>query len=103
MRYIIDIDNTICKTNGSDYENSTPMYDRINIINQLYEMRHEIVYWTARGMSSGLDWYRLTELQLKTWGCKYHELRMGKPSYDVWVDDKAVSTHEFFDDFSYRV
>jgi hypothetical protein len=103
MRYIVDIDNTICKTNGSDYQNSVPMYDRINIINQLYEMGHEIVYWTARGGQSRINWSQLTELQLKTWGCLYHELRMNKPSYDVWIDDKAMSDREFFGDFTYRM
>lgn len=102
MKYIVDIDNTICKTNGSDYKNSIPMYERIDIINQLYEMGHEIIYWTARGMASNIDWASLTEHQLRTWGCLYHELRMNKPSYDHWIDDKAMNDKDFFGDLSYR-
>ena len=27
--YCFDIDNTICRTEGTDYENSTPILDRI--------------------------------------------------------------------------
>jgi hypothetical protein len=40
-------------------------------------------------MASGTDHGDMTEQQLQDWGCKYHSLWMGKPSYDVWVDDKA--------------
>ena len=32
--------------------------------------------------------YKLTKKQLKKWNLKYHKLIMGKPSYDVFVDDK---------------
>lgn len=86
--YIVDIDGTICESNG-DYPNSRPLNDRIAKINALYDEGHTIIYWTARGMVSGKDWTDLTCSQLSEWGCKYHEFRMGKPHYDVWVDDKA--------------
>ena len=32
---------------------------------------------------------KLTKLQLRKWKLKYHELVMGKISYDLFVDDKA--------------
>jgi len=89
MKYIVDIDNTICFTEGSDYPNSEPYPIRIDKINELYDNGHEIIYWTARGGNSRIDWTELTTKQLKEWGCKYHELKMWKPSYDVWIDDKA--------------
>lgn len=89
MTYIVDIDNTICFTEGSDYINSEPYPIRIDKINELYDEGHEIIYWTARGGNSGIDWTELTTKQLKEWKCKYHELRMWKPKYDVWIDDKA--------------
>jgi len=89
MRYIVDIDGTICTQTASDYPNAQPLYDRIAKINALYDEGHTIVYWTARGAVSGTDWADLTCSQLSEWGCKYHEFRMGKPQYDVWVDDKA--------------
>jgi len=88
-RYIVDIDGTICEGANGDYNNSRPLNDRIAKINALYDEGHTIIYWTARGAVSGTDWAELTYQQLKMWGCKFHELRMGKPHYDVWVDDKA--------------
>lgn len=96
MIYYVDIDNTICKTEGNDYPNSQPYVDRIAKINELYDAGHTIVYWTARGSSSGKIWNDLTEDQLELWGCKYHMLYMGKPSYDVWIDDKAINSEDFF-------
>lgn len=96
MIYMIDVDGTICENKNSDYENSTPLYDRIEKINRLYDEGHTINYWTARGNTTGIDWKHFTEQQLKSWGCKYHSFNTKKPSYDVWVDDKAMSDKEFF-------
>lgn len=89
MIYIIDIDNTICNSKNSDYQNSIPYNDRIKQVNALYEEGNHIIYWTARGGNSGIDWTDLTKNQLKSWNCKYHELKMNKPVYDIWIDDKA--------------
>ena len=89
MIYIIDIDGTICNSNNSDYLNSEPLLDRIQKINDLYNDGNTIIYWTARGSVSGIDWEDLTKQQLLEWGCLHHELKMNKPNYDVWVDDKA--------------
>ena len=33
----------------------------------------------------------LSKKQLKKWGLKYHVLYFGKPSYDLFVDDKALN------------
>jgi hypothetical protein len=94
--YIVDIDNTICHTNGNDYYNSQPYIERIQKINKLYNSGHRIIYWTARGGLSGIDWTELTKQQLESWGCHYHEIRMWKPSYDFWIDDKAINSEDFF-------
>ena len=32
----------------------------------------------------------LTKMQLDIWGCKYHELIMGKPHADLFIDDKGI-------------
>ena len=34
--------------------------------------------------------YKFTSNQLKSWGLKYDSLQMGKPSYDIFVDDKSI-------------
>jgi phosphatidate phosphatase PAH1 len=90
MKYIIDIDGTICTQQKSgEYHLAEPYADRIKLINDLHDNGHEIVYWTARGMSSGLNHDELTQQQLDEWGCKRTTLMMNKPTYDVWVDDKS--------------
>lgn len=100
MIYIVDIDDTICRTPKIDgihwYELSTPILCRIARINKLFDEGNTIIYWTARGGSTGADWTDLTEQQLKQWGCKYTELRMRKPSYDYWIDDKAFNSEDYF-------
>ena len=96
MTFVVDIDNTICLTNGSDYNNSRPLRNRIDKINSLYDNGYEIIYWTARGMSSGMDWSDLTKRQLDEWGCKYTKLMMNKPKYDLWIDDKSINSEDFF-------
>jgi hypothetical protein len=44
---------------------------------------------------TGKDWRDVTEKQLKKWKVKYHELRMGKPYYDLFIDDKNVNAKDF--------
>lgn len=59
-------------------------------INKLYDEDNRIVYWTARGSRSGIDWYEFTKKQLIEWGAKFHELRCDKPYYDIFVEDRSV-------------
>jgi hypothetical protein len=80
------------------YDLSDPFPQRIDKINKLYDQGHTIIYWTARGSGSGINWTELTTKQLNDWGCKFHEVRLGKPSYDIWIDDKALNDGEFFFD-----
>lgn len=97
MIFYIDIDDTICtrdpKTN-TNYNCSTPLKDRIITFNKLYDEGHHLVYWTARGTVTGIDWTYLTECQLNDWGVQYHELKMNKPYYDVFIDDKSFNSFE---------
>ena len=64
MIIYVDIDGTICHTENSDYENSIANFTHIEKINKLYDEGNEIVYWTARGGNSGLEWKPFTEYQL---------------------------------------
>lgn len=95
MDIYVDIDNTICLTTGTDYPNSKPLVNNIEKVNKLFDEGHHIVYWTARGMKSGLNWRELTTQQLLDWGAKYHELRLDKPPYDVFIDDKTLNTFDW--------
>ena len=96
MIIYVDIDNTIFKTEGTDYTKSKPMPERIKAINNLYDQGNEIIYWTARGTGSGKDWSEVTKEQFKRYGVKYHTLKFGKPIYDIFIDDKNINSEEFF-------
>jgi hypothetical protein len=95
LKYLIDIDKTICFTEGEDYENAQPYPERIQKINELHEQGHRIIYWTARGAETGINYDDLTRTQLKKWGCKYHSLG-NKPFANFIVDDLAVNSNDFF-------
>lgn len=109
MTYVFDIDGTICtKQCGSDsgnYKNAEPLIDRINKVNFLYDQGHKIIYMTARGMGRSKnnpmqaihEFYSFTMDQLSMWGCKYHNLVLGKPAADFYIDDKGVNDENFFE------
>jgi dTDP-glucose 4,6-dehydratase len=96
MIIYIDIDNTITITNNTEYGSAIPRIDRINHINRLYHSGHTIIYWTARGSGSGIDYKYLTKQQLENWGCLYHELKFNKPIFDLFIDDKAIESIIYF-------
>jgi quercetin dioxygenase-like cupin family protein len=91
MKYYIDLDNTLCFTKNSDYINSIPILERIRYVNELKNQGHEITIWTARGSRSGKDYREITLNQLKEWNVSYDKLLMGKPDYDVYIDDKSFN------------
>ena len=95
MIIYVDIDGTICHTENSDYENSTPRQEQIDKINKLYDEGNEIVYWTARGGTTGINWSKLSKKQLDEWGCKYTRFEfLKKPSWDLFIDDKTKRIEE---------
>ena len=97
MIIYVDIDETICRSPESrDYSLAAPLMSNIAKINELYESGNTIVYWTARGTGSGIDWREVTEAQFKKWGVKYHDLKFGKPIYDLFIDDKNINSDRFF-------
>lgn len=96
MIIYVDIDETICSFTDGKYSLAKPIEERIKKINKLYDQGNTIVYWTARGTTTNLNWFNVTQEQLERWGCKYNELRMGKPYYDLFIDDKNINSEEFF-------
>lgn len=97
MKYMVDIDGTICSdTDNGRYADAKPYQDRIAFFNQLYDAGYEVHYWTARGSVSKKDWTELTLNQLKEWGVKYTTANTGKPAYDIWIDDKAFNANQLF-------
>lgn len=104
MKIFVDIDETICVTAGDkgearDYSKAKPILSNINKINEYYDSGNEITYWTARGSGTGIDWERVTRVQLKQWGAKHHNLIMKKPIYDLYIDDKSINVKSWENNF----
>ena len=77
MKYVIDIDGTICKEviipdsgGKKDYANHIPMPERIARVNALYDAGHTIKYMTARGCVSGIDYWKTNTQSISRMGCK---------------------------------
>jgi mannose-6-phosphate isomerase-like protein (cupin superfamily) len=95
-KYFIDLDNTLCINENSNYENSIPIQERINYVNDLKNEGNEITIWTARGSTSGINYEELTLKQLKEWNVNYDRLLMNKPNYDIYIDDKSFNVNSFW-------
>ena len=35
--------------------------------------------------------FQMTKIQLKKWKVNYHKLIFGKPSFDLFIDDKSIN------------
>lgn len=95
-KFCFDIDGVICITKNSNYKKSIPNKNTIKLINNLYQKGNKIKIFTSRYMGRSDDNLNYVKKyktsiakQLKKWNLKYNELIIGKPSYDVFVDDKA--------------
>ena len=95
-KYFIDLDNTLCNTQNSNYINSNPILERIEYVNNLKKEGNHITIWTARGAKSGINYSELTKQQLSNWNVQYDELLMGKPDYDIYIDDKSFNVDTFW-------
>jgi hypothetical protein len=93
-----DIDNVVCITKGKDYKNAKPNILGIKKINQLFHNGYMIKLFTARYMGRNKEniarakkqGFEMTKKQLKRWKIQYHKLIFGKPSFDLFIDDKSM-------------
>tara|TARA_R110002110_G_scaffold243470_1_gene460060 strand:- start:4923 stop:5231 length:309 start_codon:yes stop_codon:yes gene_type:complete len=97
----VDIDETICfyeeeiaLDGKKDYNTAIPSSENIAKINKLYDEGNTIIFWTARGSRSGIDWTEFTKNQLSVWGVKFHDVRCDKPYYDQFVEDRSIRIEE---------
>ena len=96
-----DLDNVICKTKNNNYKSSIPIKKNVSLVNKLFDNGYYIKIFTARYMGRNNDdpkkakkqGYFFTKNQLKKWKIRYHKLIFGKPSFDIYIDDKSL----FFD------
>lgn len=94
-----DIDNVICRTNSrKNYSKSLPIKKNIKLVNEIYKKGYTVILYTARymGRCNGnlIEVEKkikpLTLKQLKSWGVNYHKIYFGKPSFDLFIDDKSL-------------
>jgi hypothetical protein len=95
MTYCFDIDGTLCTNTEGHYKAAEPFEDAIRALNALFDEGHTILLYTARGSATRIDWRDVTERQMTEWGVKYHNLYFGKPTADVYIDDRAVNSNEW--------
>ena len=100
IRWCFDLDNTLVKTEGSDYENSRPIEAAIKRVQEYKRCGDHIIIMTARGSGSKKDWRKFTEKQLLEFGIPFDQLIVGlKPGgVDFFVDDKAINSLDWLAD-----
>ena len=87
MQIIIDMDGTIC-TEEKTYSRSLAKIKpgAKEYINQQYNDGNTIIIYSARSWQE----FEMTTEWLKVNDVLYHQLILGKPIGDVWIDDRAV-------------
>tara|TARA_B100001996_G_C18426970_1_gene502998 strand:- start:314 stop:616 length:303 start_codon:yes stop_codon:yes gene_type:complete len=96
-KFCFDLDGTLCTNTEGDYLNASPLENRIEVVNKLFDEGNEIIIFTARGSTTNIDWTKQTENQLSEWNVKYHKLLFGKPYADIYIDDKGHNSDSWFD------
>jgi len=102
-----DIDGVLCTQVEGNYETALPNQPMIDLVNRLFDSGHTIVLHTSRFMGRckgdpdearriGFDF---TRDQLARWQLRYHQLHLGKPRYDIVIDDRSI----FFDPDSKKI
>ena len=99
-RWCFDLDNTLVKTEGSNYKGSTPIPEAIEKVRGYKQRGDHIIIMTARVSGSKKDWREFTAQQLTEFGIPYDQLIVGlKPGgVDVFVDDKAINVLDWLAD-----
>lgn len=97
---IIDLDGTICREMRQFSRClAEPMPGAIETINALYDAGNTIIIYSARTWVE----YEMTVDWLKRHGVRYHQLFMGKPVGDVWIDDRAITAGDNWSEIRRRL
>lgn len=87
----VDIDGTLTnEVEGHDYSKRTPNVKMINKVNEWHKEGHTIVLFSSRWESDRTE----TKKWLIRYGVKYHTMILGKPKFDLYVDDISIRPKE---------
>ena len=88
MRIVIDIDGTICEEKPTfERALARPKMGAAKFINAMKNQGHFVILYTARGWAE----YEMTRQWLIRNDIPFDVLLMGKPIYDIWIDDRAIT------------
>ena len=103
-RFCFDLDNTLVTYPKikNDYKTVRPIIKNIKFLNFLHSQGHHIIIYTARRMKTHngninrvkKEIEKLTLNQLKLFKIKYHELILGKPYANFYIDDLSINPIE---------
>lgn len=84
---VVDLDGTICDEKPT-FERSLalPKEGVDKVLEAIASRGYRIIIYTARGWAE----YEATKVWLENYRIRYDELIMGKPIYDLWIDDRAM-------------
>lgn len=87
MQIIVDLDGTICSEEKT-YSRSLaqPKPGAVESLKEFEEAGHTIIIYSGRSWPE----YEMTFEWLKRNGVPFHQLILGKPIGDVWIDDRAL-------------
>lgn len=105
-RLIVDLDDTLCKTENGDYANASPRYEFIEQLQVYKDQGFEIIISTSRNVRTyegNLGKINAKTLPvviewLTTHNVPYDEIYMAKPwcgFEGFYIDDKAIRPSEF--------
>ncbi len=91
---VFDLDGVICEERPTfERALAKPIAGSREIINLLYSRGYKILIYTGRGWAE----YEMTKDWLVKNGILFHQLIMGKPVGDVWIDDRAIEFKDWED------
>ena len=88
----------VAQVKKNEYSQSKPIKKNIKLVNQIFDKGYYVILYTARYMgryNGNVSKVKkkikpLTLRQLKNWKVKYHRIYFGKPSFDLFIDDKSL-------------
>lgn len=92
MQIIVDLDGTLC-TEEKLFSRSLakPIPVAIKSVNKLFQAGHTIIIYSSRSWIE----YEMTYEWLKKNKVSFHQLVLGKPQGDIWIDDRSVPTDDW--------
>ncbi len=73
-------------------EDDKPNQKRIEKLNLLHRQGNEIHLWINDPHAFLAEYVE----KLESWGCNFNFIKIGKPHYDILVDDKTIKSDLFF-------